>query len=76
MEMKFWHAVALVNAGRIPESLPLFTHVFHEADDWRELVPRLVEQGLAVWSGQPFREAGAALPDDVGAVVKRIEALF
>ena len=46
MEMKFWHAVALVNAGRVPESLPLFTRVFQEDDDWRELVPRLVEAGL------------------------------
>jgi uncharacterized Ntn-hydrolase superfamily protein len=46
MEMKFWHAVALVNAGRVPESLPLFTHVFHADNDWRELVPRLVEAGL------------------------------
>lgn len=45
-EMKFWHAVALVNAGRVPESLPLFTHVFHEDNDWRALVPRLVEAGL------------------------------
>ncbi|UCC55390.1 MAG: DUF1028 domain-containing protein [Gammaproteobacteria bacterium] len=46
MEMKFWHAVALVNAGRVPESLPLFTHIFNEDSDWRELVPRLVDAGL------------------------------
>jgi uncharacterized Ntn-hydrolase superfamily protein len=46
MEMKFWHAVALVNAGRVSESMPLFTHIFNEDSDWRELVPRLVEAGL------------------------------
>jgi uncharacterized Ntn-hydrolase superfamily protein len=46
VEMKFWHAVALVNAGRVPESLPLFTYIFHEDSDWRELVPRLVDAGL------------------------------
>ena len=27
-------------------------------------------------AGARLREAGVALPDDVGAVVKRIEALF
>jgi hypothetical protein len=36
----------------------------------------LVEQGLAVWAGQPFRRTAAELPDDVGRVVRRIEALF
>jgi len=45
-EMKFWHAVALVNAGRVPESLPIFKGIFHDGDDWRELVPRLVDAGL------------------------------
>lgn len=46
MEMKFWHAIALVNAGRASESLPLFTRIFHEDENWRELVPRLAEAGL------------------------------
>jgi len=36
----------------------------------------LVEKGLAVWSGQAFKQPESQLPDDVGAVVKRIEALF
>ncbi|MFZ8891339.1 MAG: hypothetical protein ACO2YV_11985, partial [Pseudomonadales bacterium] len=36
----------------------------------------LVDKGLAVWSGQPFRQVEAELPDDVGSVVKRIESLF
>ena len=44
--------------------------------DFRAFHRLLVEQGLAVWSGEPFREADVELPDDVGAVVKRIEALF
>lgn len=44
--------------------------------DFRAFHRLLVEQGLAVWSGQPFRNPEASLPDDVGAVVKRIEALF
>jgi hypothetical protein len=44
--------------------------------DFRAFHRLLVEQGLAVWSGEPFREPNAELPDDVGVVVKRIEALF
>jgi len=46
LEMKFWHAVSLVNAGRVDESLPLFTAIFGQDDNWRELVPRLAEAGL------------------------------
>jgi mitochondrial fission protein ELM1 len=44
--------------------------------DFRAFHRLLVEKGLAVWSGQPFRQPEAQLPDDVGAVVRRIEALF
>jgi mitochondrial fission protein ELM1 len=44
--------------------------------DFRAFHRLLVEQGLAVWSGEPFREADVELPDDVGAVVKRIKGLF
>ena len=44
--------------------------------DFRAFHRLLVDKGLAVWSGQPFRQVEAELPDDVGAVVKRIESLF
>jgi len=44
--------------------------------DFRAFHRLLVDKGLAVWSGQPFRQPETELPDDVGAVVKRIEALF
>ncbi len=44
--------------------------------DFRAFHRLLVEQGLAVWAGQPFCDADVELPDDVGAVVKRIKALF
>jgi mitochondrial fission protein ELM1 len=44
--------------------------------DFRAFHRLLVDQGLAVWSGEPFREPEGELPDDVGAVVRRIEALF
>lgn len=44
--------------------------------DFRAFHRLLVGKGLAVWAGEPFRQPEAELPDDVGAVVRRIEALF
>jgi len=45
LEMKFWHAVALVNAGRTEQSLPLFNDVFSQDPNWAILVPRLPDSG-------------------------------
>ena len=45
LEMKFWHAVALVNVGRVEESLPLFKHIFARDKNWAELLPRLPASG-------------------------------
>jgi mitochondrial fission protein ELM1 len=44
--------------------------------DFRAFHRLLVEKGLAVWAGQPFKPPEGKLPDDIGAVIKRIEALF
>jgi hypothetical protein len=44
--------------------------------DFRAFHRLLVDQGLAVWSGDAFRQPEAELPDDASAVVRRIEALF
>ena len=56
-EMSFWHAVALVNMGRVDESLPLFRRVFATDGNWATMTPRLVTVGL--------------LPDDA-ALLERI----
>jgi uncharacterized Ntn-hydrolase superfamily protein len=56
-EMIYWHAVALVNMGRVDESLPLFRRVFAMDRNWITLTPRLSKSGL--------------LPDDE-ALIKRI----
>jgi uncharacterized Ntn-hydrolase superfamily protein len=56
-EMIYWHAVALVNMGRVDESLPLFRRVFAMDRNWITLTPRLPKSGL--------------LPDDP-KVIKRI----
>ncbi|MFB0517615.1 MAG: DUF1028 domain-containing protein, partial [Candidatus Neomarinimicrobiota bacterium] len=46
LEMKFWHAVALVNMGRLEESYPLFRTIFRRDKNWRSLLPRLVPSDL------------------------------
>ncbi len=45
-EMIYWHAVALVNMGRVDESLPLFRKVFAMDRNWITLTPRLPKAGL------------------------------
>ena len=45
-EMIYWHAVALVNMGRVDESLPLFRRVFRMDKNWITLTPRLPKSGL------------------------------
>ena len=46
LEMKFWRAVTLVNAGRTDAAVPIFSGIFSDDERWRELVPRLVQAGL------------------------------
>lgn len=45
-EMIYWHAVALVNMGRVDESLSLFRKVFAMDKNWATLTPRLPKAGL------------------------------
>lgn len=46
IEMIYWHAVALVNAKRVDEALPLFKRCFTADPNWLKLTPRLVKAGL------------------------------
>jgi len=46
LEMQFWHAVSLVNAGRIDAAVAMFATIFRDGKQWRELVPRLAQAGL------------------------------
>ena len=59
-EMIYWHAVALVNMGRVDDSLPLFRKVFAMDRNWITLTPRLPKSGL--------------LPDDP-KIIQRIVAV-
>lgn len=45
-EMKFWHAVTLVNNGMLDDALPLFNEVFFKNENWKTLIPRLIPVGL------------------------------
>lgn len=46
LEMKYWHAVALVNVGKLDESLQLFKQVFDADSNWIELTLRLPKVDL------------------------------
>ncbi|MDP1676108.1 MAG: DUF1028 domain-containing protein [Bacteroidota bacterium] len=48
LEMKFWHAVALVNAGKIDASLPIFKEIFAKDSNWLTLIPRLPKSGTLI----------------------------
>jgi len=60
-EMRYWHAIALVNMKRVDESLPIFKQVFAGANgaNWRELTARLPKSSL--------------LPDDA-TLIKKIQS--
>jgi len=45
-EMKFWHAVTLVNNGDLENALPIFKEVFIKNENWKTLTPRLLPTGL------------------------------
>jgi uncharacterized Ntn-hydrolase superfamily protein len=45
-EMRFWHAVTLVNNGEVDKALPLFAEVFRSNGNWRLLCERLMPSGL------------------------------
>ena len=45
-EMKYWHAITLVNNGGLDEALPIFRQIFLKNENWKILTPRLVPVGL------------------------------
>lgn len=53
-----------------------FFKVLCATRDFRAFHRLLVEKGLAVWSGQPFEQPVAELPDDLSVVINRIKELF
>ncbi len=45
-EMKFWHAVSLVNIKKLEEALPIFKGIFAKNKNWQVLIPRIHKVGL------------------------------
>lgn len=41
VEMKFWHAVTMINKGKTEEAIPLFKEVFLKDANWKLLIPSL-----------------------------------
>ncbi|MGD9900616.1 MAG: DUF1028 domain-containing protein [Calditrichaceae bacterium] len=46
IEMKYWHAVSLVNIGMLEKALPMFKQIFNKDKNWAELTKRIVANGL------------------------------
>jgi uncharacterized Ntn-hydrolase superfamily protein len=46
LEMKYWTAIALANNGNMKEALPMFKEVFEKDNNWRDMTPRLLPNGL------------------------------
>ncbi len=59
-EMAYWHAVALVNMGRVDEALPVFAKAYRLHPKWRDVTPRLSKVGL--------------LPDDAKLIARIVAA--
>ena len=45
-EMVFWHAVSLVNVGKVDEAVPLLQKTYKADPRWKELLKRLPRSGL------------------------------
>ncbi|MGD8428487.1 MAG: DUF1028 domain-containing protein [Balneolaceae bacterium] len=46
LEMTYWTAVSMANAGRLQQSLPLFKEVFNKNDHWVTLTKRITKNGM------------------------------
>lgn len=55
-EMRFWHAVMLVNNSRLDEALPMFKSLFTKNKNWRILIPRLRKVGLLNANDETFKK--------------------
>ncbi len=56
LEMKFWHAVTLINNNKFDESLPMFQEVFSMDKNWKTLFSRLPKSGLVQISDADFEK--------------------
>jgi len=59
VEMIFWHAVTLTNAGRVDEAMPLFKKVFAVNPNWLTLLTRLPRVKLLTDDSNLIRKIGS-----------------
>ncbi len=62
LEMKFWTAISLANAGKVEESLPMFRQIFALDINWATLVPRLPASGILPDDKELIRRILSAVP--------------
>jgi uncharacterized Ntn-hydrolase superfamily protein len=55
LEMKYWHAVTLANAGEMEEALKIFKSVFLIDKNWYTLTPRLIKPELLTVSEEDLK---------------------
>ncbi|MFZ4426156.1 MAG: DUF1028 domain-containing protein [Saprospiraceae bacterium] len=55
LEMQYWHAIALANAGALSSALPIFRKIFAKAPNWKTLTPRLTRNGMLTVSEENFK---------------------
>ena len=48
LEMPYWTAIGLVNAGKVDDALPMLKKIFQQNPNWKELTRRLQGTGLIV----------------------------
>ncbi len=60
LEIRFWHAVSLLNAGRTEAALPVLSPVITADEGLRQLVPRLVAAGILKIDAQTLQKIEAA----------------
>lgn len=56
LEMQFWKAVALANAGELKEAKPVFNKIFKKDENWREMLRRLPKAGLLDVSDEELKQ--------------------
>lgn len=66
IEMVFWHAVTLANAGRVDEALPLFRRVFAADRSWVVLLLRLPRSKLLPEDAKLIDRIISVAPKDGG----------
>jgi uncharacterized Ntn-hydrolase superfamily protein len=64
LEMIYWHAINLVNMGRLDESIPMFKKVFEGDANWAVLTPRLLKVNLLQTDQAGLEKILAVAPAD------------